>query len=399
MNPKVIVVSHSYASRLDMARSLGREGYEVTVIALTKHKTKGKNMAKPIDAYSKYVNRFFYCPQGEENMIHLLLDHCVDDTQKAIIIPDSDFSAAAIDKHQEELNAHFLFPHIHHTPGEVVKWMDKIRQKELAQQVGMHVAGANIIKIKNREYVIPDGITYPCFTKSLATIVGGKRFLQRCDDEKALRQILDEAARQIGDINILTEDFKPIDKEYALLGFSDGQQVIIPAVILIGKMSESHFGVARNGQVLPPNDFEPILEKFRQMLLHIGFVGLFDIDFYESGGAMYFSELNLRFGGSGSAVTQAGANLPAMMVASLCGEPINNSHKAISRPYSYTNERTCMDDWYKGHLSTSDYKTMLREADILFVKDNEDPAPQQVFRKEYRKRYFKRIVKTFFKFK
>jgi predicted ATP-grasp superfamily ATP-dependent carboligase len=401
MKQKVVIISHSFSSRLALARSVGRMGCEVTLIIMIRNMPREGAKQPPtngdFDIFSKYVSQVFYCQRSDdEGLVRLLLERCADPHQKVVIIPTSDFTAAAIDQYQERLDKQFLFPHINHTPGEVTGWMDKVRQKQLAQRMGISVVSATTIEILDGQYKIPNSINYPCFTKSLATISGGKNFLRRCNNEDELRRLLNDATR-LRNTTILVEDFKKIDKEYAILGFSDGKQVVIPAVLYIEKVSESHFGVARHGQVLPPTEFEPLLEQFRQMLLHIGFVGLFDIDFYESDSTTYFSELNLRFGGSGYAVTKAGVNLPAMLVRSLRGENINDMTQVVTKSYTYVNERTCIDDWYKGYLSTRDYKRLLREADILFVNDDEDSAPQHAFHKAYRRQYFKRILKRFFK--
>ena len=43
---------------------------------------------------------------------------------------------------------------------------------------------------------------------------------------------------------MLVEDFKIIEEEYALLGFSDGNEVIIPGIIHFLTHSKSHFGLA-----------------------------------------------------------------------------------------------------------------------------------------------------------
>lgn len=381
-------------SRLAVARSVGQMGCEVFVIAMHAYMRGRKKLSSslPIDGYSKYVSKVYHCHlKDERGLVHLLLTECVDPRQKVIIIPDSDYSASVIDRHIDELRDNFFFPHIRMTSGAVVEWMDKLRQKRLAKEVGLHVADAHVVRIVHGKYELPSSIHYPCFTKPLESISGGKKSLRCCTNEAELCHLLDFAA-QDGTVNILIEDYKHIDNEYAVLGFSDASQVIIPGIIHITKMSQSHKGVAVQGQVIPNNGFEDYIAKFQEFIRRTEYVGAFDIDFYVSNGVLYFGELNLRFGGSGYAITKMGVNLPGMLVKTLIGEHINDMKKSISTTATYLNERTCSDDWYKGYITTEDYYQLIKSSDILFVHDSTDIEPQIAFEKEFRHKSYTRIM-------
>ena len=199
---KVVIIGHGYTSRLAVIRSVAQIGCEVTVIVMTGYKHDGKtlNTKKPIDCYSKYVSHVHFChAKDEEGLIQLLLAKCSDPKQKVVIIPDSDFSAAAIDRNQERLEEHFLFPHIHHTPGAVIEWMDKVRQKQLACEIGLNVASSCVVEINGGKYSMPIDVNYPCFTKPLATVNGGgKSIFKRCSTETELQNVLDFAAGSAG---------------------------------------------------------------------------------------------------------------------------------------------------------------------------------------------------------
>lgn len=381
MKQKVVVIGHGYTSRLGIIRSLAELDCEITVIAMVFHNWIGRfirfDWGKPIDCYSKYVNQMFYCyARDGEGLINLLLLKCTDPEQKVIIIPDSDYSAMVIDNNQNRLKDYFLFPNIFHTPGLVEHWMDKSVQKDLAKSVGMNVASAKEVRIMNSKYEMPK-VTFPCFTKPLATINGGKQFLKKCNDELELKRVLDSVASVEPDIDILIEDYKAIAKEYAVLGFSDGKEVVIPGIIEFIANSKSHFGIAREGKVIPVTGFEVIIDHFKSLVLHVGLCGLFDIDFYECDGDLYFGELNLRFGGSGYSITKMGVNLPVMLVKSLLGESLEGMNKMISGTAHYSNERMCIDDWSYGYISKEECLHMILSADIHFILDEEDLAPQK----------------------
>ena len=366
---------------------------------MTQYKRDEKTLKKkkPIDCYSKYVSRIFYChARDEQGLINLLLDKCTDNQHKVVIIPDSDFTAATIDKFQERLNNCFLFPHIHHTPGAIAKWMEKPRQKALAEEMELNVSKGTILHITDGNYVIPEDITYPCFTKPLITNTGGKQLFQKCDNVGQLQLLLGYAAKSYQDIGILVEEFKSIDKEFAVVGFSDGSEVIIPGVIQIIAMAHGgHFGVTCQGKVMPTNGFEDIISKFKKMILTIGFVGLFDIDFYQSKGVLYFCELNLRFGGSGYAITKMGVNLPGMMVKSFNGDNTEDMLKSISSKATFVNERMCQDDWYERHITFKEYRNTMSSSDISFIKDNSDSKPYIKFLFHHIPLLTKKIIKRF----
>ena len=391
MKQKVVIIGHSFSSRLSIIRSVGQIGCEVTVIVMTapnknNRKTKDK---KPMDCFSKYVSHVYYCLRQDKGaFIRLLLEKCTLPNQKVILIPDSDDTVSAIDDHQDILKDHFFFPHIIDKPGAIAYWMDKSHQKEIARSVGLNVADARILEINDGIYSIPSDVKYPCFTKPLATMNGGKDGMRRCNNAEELAKTLDYFITYRSRTGkILVEDYKEITKEYALLGLSDGKDVIIPGILHLLVMSQKFKGIALQGKVTSISGFEDIVEKFKLLVKEIGFVGLFDIDFYESDGKLYFCELNLRFGGSGYAVTKMGVNLPAMYVQLWEDGGIDKKQVVeIDGSAIYVNERMCLEDWNAGYISTRQFFHYLKTADIRFMPDKDDINPEKRFKRIYRRR-------------
>lgn len=388
MNQKVVVIGHGYTSRLSIIRSVGMAGYEVDVVVI--YYGKKEIGTKPIDCYSKYVKKVLYSPSGnEEALVQLLQTTYSDCERKPILVPESDFAVKALDANLDRLSPQFILPSINNITGAVVEWMDKQKQKERARAVGLAVAECTRISIVDGNYSIPEGIKYPCFPKP---VDGGKKGLGRCDDKKALDKTLHYMAT-IRNMDVLVEDYLSIDKEYALVGFSDGQEVYIPAILHNEQMAHGgHFGVAKKGVVLSVKGYESLINKFKQLVLNIGFVGLFDIDFLECQGEFYFDEINLRFGGSGYAVTRAGANLPALMADRFSGNS-NSSAWTLNLPLSFANERTCLDDWYAGFMSFKEYQEDIKCSDVCFINDQTDPSPYKAYKKHVRKMRFKHFIK------
>ena len=399
MKQRVIVIGQGFTGRLSVTRSVAEIGCEVFIIALVSTPPFGKKVkkTKEVDAKSKYVSSMFYCANRDENgLLEILLSKCkVNNSDKPIIVPDNDFSAAVVDKYLQKLEPYFICPHIGHQPGKVVEWMSKIRQKSLAKEIGLRVAEDTIVTLKDRKFSIPTGINYPCFAKPLLSIFGGKSGLRKCNNEIELHQHLNCFAERFPDSQVLVEEYKNIEKEYAVLGFSNGIEVFIPGVIQILLLGHaSHFGVAIQGRVMPNDGFEDLISKFKSYVLKMGFVGIFDIDFYYGDGEFFFGEMNMRFGGSGYAYTKMGCNLPAIMVKSFRGENTQELFKMVTGSATYVNERMLIDDWYFGFLATKEYHHIINTSDIHFVKDVNDPYPEKALKKLFQIRKLKKIIKS-----
>lgn len=392
MRQKIIVIGNSFATRLGVIRSVGEIGCDVIVIAIAYY--KAFNPPKPIDCYSKCVKEviFFDRKYGREGLVQLLLEKCTDNNQKPIIIPTSDFTAVAIDN--EHIRKHFLVPYINNAISSIEYWMNKANQKTIAIQEGLKVAGSFVIAREEGVFHMPDTVKYPCFTKPLYSIGAGKKCLRKCENKSELQDILNIAEKN-NIYNILVEDYLNIDEEYAVLGFSDGNEVIIPGVIKFVRECKSHKGIAMVGEILPTDSFKELIEKFISFIRQIGIVGLFDIDFFRCQGEFFFGELNVRIGGSGTAIAKMGVNLPAMFVKSMLGEGIDGMKREVNTSATFVNERMCIDDWLSGKISTLSLHRIIRSADILFIKDKKDRIPYKELLKEIRRDYFnyKRIIK------
>lgn len=393
---KVIIIGQGYTGRLSIARSVGMMGYDVILIALAHYKDGKKDLYKGdiIDRYSKYVKQVYYChTRDAKGLIDILLRHCKDQKLKPVIIPDNDFSAAIIDQHLDELKEFFLMPHINQQQGAIKVWMDKTKQKEQAQRMGLNVAPSHIVKIRDGRYSIPSEISFPCFAKPTVSITGGKSGLKKCCDKNELSLHLDTLCH-FTDLDVLVEEFMEIEHEYSVLGLSDGKEVVIPGIIELLRVAHgSHYGVAIHGRVSPVGEQEAIIEAFKKYVLSIGFAGIFDIDYYTCGGLMYFGELNLRFGGSGYAYTKMGVNLPAMFVRYMCGEDYQAMPKAVTGTATYVNERMLIDEWLAGYITKKEFNQLKSTSQISFIDDEEDAEPSKQLRKWMLVGEFKMFIK------
>ena len=390
-NPKVIIIGIGFTSRLGMIRAVAQTGAEIDVIVLC------HGRFKPVDCYSKYIHRYYFIKGNNKvKLLKILNECCADPSRKSVLIPLNDFAAMVIDQNIDTLKEHFYYPHIRNHQGLVTEWMNKEKQKSLAYKIGLNVAESVNVVLNDGKYQLPNDIEYPCFTKTRAYTGGYKHTLHRCDNEASLRDVLDLLACKHRRITIMVEDYKEINTEYAVVGFSNGKEVVIPGVIEILVMAKGDDkGVACQGKIMPIDGFKDLVEKFKRLILEIGFVGLFDIDFYLSNGKYYFGEINLRIGGSATSVLKMGVNLPAMFVNSLYGKPYDYLEKEVKSTAIFVNERICSDNWCDGYLTKREMYRLFDSSDISFVKDVNDAKPEKMFRRELLFIGIKKCLKTF----
>lgn len=369
--PVIIVIGRNYTSRLGMIRAVGMAGYDVIVI-----QTNGVSPNKGIDSYSKYVRQHFFAREPDRGLLMDVLRQIAENEGPGnIIIPVDDYASSVIDDNLLELKDLFLFPNVDMAQGMVNHFMDKSVQKEMARSCGLNVAGGWTVVVKNGKFEIPDSIVYPCFPKPLVSFTGNKTCMVPCGSKNELFKVLESFSSNFPDCDILIEEFKRVDKEYATLGYSDGKSVVLPGMIQVLKDGSGHHkGVTLLGRLLPPAGFSAFFEQLKAFILNLHFVGLFDIDSYESSGQLFFNELNLRFGASGYAVTSKGVNLPEMLIDTLIGNDTSLS-TSISDESLFVNEKVAYEDLISGYISRKRYNHFMSDDFIHFIKNDEDPEP------------------------
>lgn len=386
MMRKVVVIGRNYTSRLGMIRALGRAGYYVIVINTLRK-------CKDIDAYSRYVKEYLFAKEPNRDLLIAVIRSIKKrGDEKIILVPVDDYAASTIDENITELKNDYLFPHVGMASGAINHLMDKNVQKIFAEKVGLSVAKGWIVKIENGKYELPEGIEYPCFTKPQISFMGNKEFMRVCYCNEDLKNVVEDVACKV-DCPILVEQYVNIEKEYATLGFSDGKHVVLPAMIrLLQDGRGPHKGVTLQGCVLPTMGFEEYLKKIELFILNLGFVGLFDVDSFESNGVIYFNELNLRFGASGFAITNLGVNLPEQFASYLIGRN-DNYRKEVGKNGIFLNEKVAYDDVVNGFITFKNFKALRKSSDFFFIKDRLDMYPYLRFKWVMLKNSLRKLIK------
>ena len=118
----------------------------------------------------------------------------------------------------------------------------------------------------------------------------------------------------------------------------------------------------------------------------LGFDGLYDVDFIETvDGKVYFVEVNMRFGGSGYAITASGVNLPGMFADyMLLDKPIDMDCKLEETGKRFVSEKVLIEEYVKNRISMDHVNEIMDDVDIHFIKDDNDPQAYSHFKKFYK---------------
>lgn len=383
-----IVFGRNYTSRLTMIRAIGIAGCDVVDVQLFHSK---KSIRKElIDSSSKYVVKTFTIYENDFDEYYKIIEQYRDYSGTVILLPTDDHSAAALDFNYDKLKNRFVLPNVQNKQGELVKLMNKGVQKSVAESHGFNVPKGWTAIYKDSKFIIPEGVTYPCFIKPEESFKNAlKVYMKRCDNRKDLEIALSNISKVSTDA-ILIEQYINIEKEYAILGLSYQGEVSIPAII---QMKKEYLGVTAVGTISPITEIPQLYEKLKKLMQDVQFNGLFDVDMYESEGKLFFNELNCRFGASGFAVISSVSNLPELFMKLSLNEKISIGNEKFYQSQSFASEKVCKQMLLNRIITLFEYKRIMKEVDFSFLKQDYDIEPYNVFMKTFYKEWFKSRIK------
>ena len=399
--PRVVIAGRNYCSNLCMARSIGMAGYDVEVLRIFQTRPKWFNLMSYMrpDAYSKYIKAYHVLvSRRKSKAIVRKLIHIADPYRKMLLIPADDLVANIADQYMKRLGKYYVMPNINNTPGEIGRLMGKDVQKKLAAEFGLPVINSCSIKAYKGVFEIPETVTYPCFIKPNISKNSSKSKMRRIDSEEELRETLTEYSRRKA-VDMLVEDFIDIGREYSILGLSTRDGVVSPGFFGVLEGGHGpHRGVAMTGELLPTEIQQELIDQISAFIGTLGYNGLFDVDLImDTSGKMYFVELNLRYGASGYAVTQSGANLPGMFADyMLMDKPIDLDVAVKEFRKPFISEKIMIEEYVNGYLTAEERKKHFKNVDIHFVYDDVDKAAYRHFRMFY---LAAKVMRTAFRMK
>lgn len=397
--PRVLVAGRNYCSNLTMARALGQAGYEVEVLRIFQVKPQFGSLARFLypDAYSKYIKAFHVLvSRRKPKRIVKKLISIADPYRKMLLIPCDDLLANIADEYMTKLGRYYIMPNVQNLPGQISRMMSKSVQKELATAAGLPMVNSCVIQAYKGRFEIPESVTYPCFMKPNVSKNSSKSRMRKCENREQLEQALTEFSKR-KHIEMLVEDFLDIHREYSILGVSTKDGVAAPGFFVQERGGhDGHIGVAMTGKTLHCGVQQKLIDDCTAFVAGLGFDGLFDIDLIQTAdGTIYFVELNMRFGASGYAFCKAGVNMAGMFADyMLKGKPIDTDCKTERDGLEFLSEKIMIDEYVSGYINRQDIIRLMKETQVQFVYDKDDPQAYNHFKKVYPYAALLRAVKT-----
>lgn len=355
--PKVIIIGSHHHNTLGVIRSLGRMGITPFVI-----------MTKVVkDSYilrSKYLAGHVQL-DGSDKVIPYILQHCVDNSNKPVLIACHDRISEILDFNRISLSEHFFVPGTSNQG--LSKLVNKQIMTELAASVGLNIPSSFV---SNSILDLSD-LPFPVITKPAASKNGTKHDIRIFYSPDSLSTFLKENSERTFQV----QQYVDKDFEFQLIGCSvdGGSRIIIPGISrLIRTSSGSNTGFLKYSELTP--DFDDTVSLTKSFIKATGYSGLFSVEFLRGkDGSDYFMEMNFRNDGNAICTTNAGANLPYYWVMSCIGQspetPIINHTEYVMPEY---NE---ISMWLGGVLSTRDLREDFHRVTSFMEYASDDPEP------------------------
>ncbi len=387
---RVLVISRNYNNLIGMARSLAGGDYDIELVRLIQLNYKVmKVLAKTYpERLSRHVSAYHVCLTDwkAENLIRFLME-LYDPERETLLIPCDDLALPWLDEKYDLLKDYFILSDVRKTPGKLAELMNKQTQKRLVLDFGLPAAKSHEICIRDGKYEIPEGISYPCFVKPAVLVMGSKDYLKRYDREEDFCDAMEKMAAKFKDMDIVVEDFIDIRNEYAILGLAAGDKVLLPDGCLkfVQGGHGSRKGIMAVGEVVSGPEILEFMDRLKEFVGTLGYTGMFDVDALASEDGIYFCEINLRFGGSGYAITRSGVNIPRMYADyMLYGRELPDECRLTGIGNRFVSEKILLEDVTEKYVSKEEAEEIIENADIHFLLDREDPKPYEKVRKQFR---------------
>lgn len=352
-NDIVVLMGTPHYHGLNLVRCFGEQGirpYGILVGEGDRQSTKA----------SRYWERTFNA-SSEDEAIDILINRFGRSNRPVVVIPWSDSMVMALDQNLYRLGEPFKVPSISGITGEISKWMNKEKQQELAEKLGLRMSKGITISVPLTEgdlERIKETLRFPCIMKPVASTDGKKADIYKAADLGSLIKYAD-TLRDRSYHRILVQEFLDIDIEYDLMGYcSSGQYSYIALKKLRNWPNETgstSYGVISD-EMQNDKAFKEIVEK----LDRFGYDGCFNIEVFYVYGSYYFNEINWRGSANVYAALRSGNNYPYSWYCCKMGKE-NNAGFSLRHPLFFMNEIRDAK-----HLKTRDVKIATWVRQMIF---------------------------------
>lgn len=380
MCKQVIVLARNYSTGLGVIRALGEYGFDIYFIG-----SAYKHGVLDIAASSRYVKKFTEVVTGpakygkDEKLLNAILQYAGRFSEKPVLFPTDDYTTLIADMNREELEKYFILPYT--MDQSIRRFMDKTVQSSFAREAGLAVPKEWVLSYPNVS--IPDDMEYPCFCKPLASVLGAKQDMKKCDNREQLFQYMKMMEECFCEGQVLVQVFLDIQMEIDLSGVCIDQDIYIPGIIKKTAISKYEHGVTMAGELCPFEEAGVDIAKLKAMLRKFHYVGMFDMELNVTSHDIYFGEVNFRSGGPSFVYHLCGTNLPAIAVKGLCGLRITEQETKLASVHKkLVYEKVVWEDYAHNYIKRREKNSLLKSADLTLLKYDNDKEPGRQFAKK-----------------
>lgn len=353
---EAIVVGLGSYNDLGLIRSCGECGIRSIYI------NHGNDLIFPINK-SRYVSK--YIKVDPSGIINTISDLCSNLPIRYIVFPASDKAVDILDQNFNCLPTNVITSHAYN---KLSQFINKDLMSRIAAKSSLRIPQTYKLKI-NEEITL--NFPFPIILKPINSNMGSKDDITICHSDMELidaRKNLKEKGYEY----ILVQQYlnNSSSKEIGITGvaLTDGNVKIGGYIHKIRNR-----GNINNYGIFYPEIKEDIIEGIRDFIKETGYHGLFDTDFIEYNGQLYFIECNFRNGAYGYATTAAGFNMPYIWICDLIGAKPKRSKRI--KKVIFMEERTDVLNVFDGAMSSIKWLKEMLLSDTLIWWNIHDPIP------------------------
>lgn len=380
MNNKVIIFGSDHHNTLGVVRSFFYKGLRPYVVV------RCQDPSKSFVLKSKHIagGAAF---KSYEDCVAYIEEQYAEGEDKAVMIVTADGAESYIDRHYDRLRQYFSLPGSV-IQGRITTLMNKETMSQLALECGLKVARTWTTKDGQ---VIEGPLEYPCITKSIMSIQGGKENTAILYNEDDLHRFFEDENHSK---NIQIQKFIEKEFEFQFIGVSlkGGEEIIIPGRTRIQHLIRENTSFLEFDNI--DSSFDATLRNCKEFIKTTGYSGLFSAEFLRGkDGVDYFMEINFRNDGNAICATASGCNLPYIWYLWNIGE--NYLQEVPSR----INKIFLMpefDDAFlmlKGKIRFFDWIHDIFKANCYITYYKEDPKPFWILFKSNVQFLLKRLLR------
>lgn len=284
---------------LGVLHCMAAKGIDVYLLLVD---SKKRVLHGEVVCYSKYA-RYGHSVKTINEGLEWILAHKSDFPQGTVIFPTSDWVENVLDFHYDALIPHFIFPNCGEQ-GRVTYFMEKKLQDSIAMEHGIRTLQS---VYTNDAHCNLDEVVYPCMVKPLVSVYGSKDDMRVCANRQELGEALATAKYTK---EFIIQQYIQNEGDLLLLGVRlPNGEVWTPS--LVRKPEVSSTGEYTYAYVTSEiTDYLPELEKVKEFVKSIDYVGPFSVEFGIEKGQNYFFEMNIRNDGTSHYPLLVGVNIP-----------------------------------------------------------------------------------------